>query len=103
MAAEAEAEAAAEAEAEAAAAAEAESLAAVILTGDYEMDGLESGSSSSWKRFLTPYTGSKDEDSAEFIQNLARAVEELRRVHEAKVGAQLKSFMGQSLSQEKRE
>ncbi|KAK3275479.1 hypothetical protein CYMTET_16386 [Cymbomonas tetramitiformis] len=50
--AEAEAEAAAEAAAAAAAAAEAEALAAVILTGDYEMDSSESGSSSSWKKFL---------------------------------------------------
>ncbi|KAK3233972.1 hypothetical protein CYMTET_55752 [Cymbomonas tetramitiformis] len=62
----------------------------------------ESSSSSSWKRFLTSYTGAKDEDRAEFIQNLARAVEELRRTHEASVRAKLKSFTGQSLSPEKR-
>ncbi|KAK3253430.1 hypothetical protein CYMTET_37320 [Cymbomonas tetramitiformis] len=62
----------------------------------------ESSSSSSWKRFLTSYTGAKDEDRAEFIQNLARAVEELRRTHEASLRAKLKSFTCQSLSPEKR-
>ena len=65
-------------------------------------DTYDSSSSSSWKRFLTSYTGAKDEDRAEFIQNLARAVEELRRTHEASVRAKLKSFTGQSLSPEKR-
>ncbi|KAK3277909.1 hypothetical protein CYMTET_14118 [Cymbomonas tetramitiformis] len=62
----------------------------------------EASSSSSWKRYLTPYTGTKDEDRSEFIQNLARAVEELRRTHEASVRAKLKSFTGQNLSAEKR-
>ncbi|KAK3240385.1 hypothetical protein CYMTET_49747 [Cymbomonas tetramitiformis] len=62
----------------------------------------ETSSSSSWKRCLTSYTGAKDEDRSEFIQNLARAVEELRRTHEATVRAKLKSFTGQALSADKR-
>ncbi|KAK3237739.1 hypothetical protein CYMTET_45092 [Cymbomonas tetramitiformis] len=66
------------------------------------MDDQHYTPSSSWKRHLTSYTGSKDEDRAEFIQNLAKAVEELRRGHEAKIRSQLKSISGQNLTAEKR-
>ncbi|KAK3252585.1 hypothetical protein CYMTET_38118 [Cymbomonas tetramitiformis] len=88
----------------AAAAAETESaVATALLEAECEMaDTYETSSSSSWKRFLTSYTGAKDEDRSEFIQNLARAVEELRRTHEASVRAKLKSFTGQALSADKR-